>query len=279
MSNLKQRLLGLVTTAAILGFVVGTPLLLVAVGAIPTPDSFGWTQLTSPDDGTLALAVIGVVAWLAWLALSVSLALEAAARVRGIRPPRLPGLAVPQLAAGRLIATASLLFVALPVATQAVPTPGAEAQEFPAALVHEPAPAAAPSTADPAGEAPAPHAESKHQTPTVRYTVKRGDSLWKIARERLGDGTRFTEILRPQPRRPRRQARLHHPGLVLLLPDDRTGPDRMSRTTVRSTSSSPATRCPRSRKRPWATPPATPTSSKHPSTPGSPTAAISTTPT
>ena len=33
------------------------------------------------------------------------------------------------------------------------------------------------------------------QTETERYTVKRGDSLWKIAEERLGDGTRYVELV------------------------------------------------------------------------------------
>ena len=33
------------------------------------------------------------------------------------------------------------------------------------------------------------------QPETERYTVKRGDSLWKIAEERLGDGTRYVELV------------------------------------------------------------------------------------
>ena len=51
----------------------------------------------------------------------------------------------------------------------------------------EPAPAAAPaSTVE----------HEKEKEPEVeRYTVKRGDSLWKIAKERLGDGTRYVELV------------------------------------------------------------------------------------
>ena len=43
----------------------------------------------------------------------------------------------------------------------------------------------------------APHsaAPTEHETATERYTVKRGDSLWKIAEERLGDGARYGEIV------------------------------------------------------------------------------------
>jgi nucleoid-associated protein YgaU len=36
-------------------------------------------------------------------------------------------------------------------------------------------------------------------TPTVDYTIKEGDSFWKIAEEQLGDGLRYTEILKLNP--------------------------------------------------------------------------------
>jgi nucleoid-associated protein YgaU len=36
-------------------------------------------------------------------------------------------------------------------------------------------------------------------TPTTDYTIKEGDSFWKIAQEQLGDGNRYTEILKLNP--------------------------------------------------------------------------------
>jgi nucleoid-associated protein YgaU len=35
--------------------------------------------------------------------------------------------------------------------------------------------------------------------PTIDYTVQDGDSFWKIAQEQLGDGNRYTEILKLNP--------------------------------------------------------------------------------
>lgn len=46
------------------------------------------------------------------------------------------------------------------------------------------------------------------------YTVKRGDSLWKIAQNQLGSGTRYTEILELNGL----SSDLIHPGQVLKLP-------------------------------------------------------------
>jgi len=43
-------------------------------------------------------------------------------------------------------------------------------------------------------------------SPTVDYTIKDGDSFWKIALEQLGDGLRYTEILKLNPDIPENQS-------------------------------------------------------------------------
>lgn len=37
------------------------------------------------------------------------------------------------------------------------------------------------------------------QAATVEYTIVEGDSLWSIAKDKLGDGTRYKEILELNP--------------------------------------------------------------------------------
>jgi LysM repeat protein len=215
--HLRQRLLGLAATLALVAFVVGVPLLLLAINAIPSPANFGWSTLTAPDDGTVALAVIGVVAWIAWAVFTVSVVLDLAARARGRRTLRIPGLAVPQHTAGQLVGVAAMLFLSLPAVAAVATAPRAEAVPAQAPLP--------PTTVDvaalaPLATAPAPHltsASTPHER-TEPYTVKRGDSLWKIAEERLGDGTRYVELVA------RNRDVLHGepdfllPGTVLRIP-------------------------------------------------------------
>ena len=50
------------------------------------------------------------------------------------------------------------------------------------------------------------------------YTVQRGDSLWKIAREQLGDGTRWGELYEAN-RDTIRDPRRIYVGQVLQVPD------------------------------------------------------------
>ena len=100
----RDRLTGLAATATIIAVIAGIPTVLVAIGAnpltwdLPTPDQVG-SALTRPDDGTLALTAVAVLAWLAWAFLTLTLLLEIGARLRGVRASRLPGLALPQSAA------------------------------------------------------------------------------------------------------------------------------------------------------------------------------------
>ena len=58
-------------------------------------------------------------------------------------------------------------------------------------------------------------AGSGNPAPVLReYTVRRGDSLWKIARSQLGAGSRYTEIMALNAL----ESETIYPGQVLLLP-------------------------------------------------------------
>ena len=255
MSTLKTRLLGLAASLTLLLLVVGIPALLVAIGAVPQVSEFSAERLTSPDDGTMAVSVIGVVAWIAWLVLATSVLVELIARIRGIRAPRLPGLAFPQMTAGRLIALAALLFVAVPAAAQSVSTDPAAAAT-PIAEVPE-APPRAPHTAPAHNPDSPPLLATAEETPTTAYTVKRGDSLWKIAQQQLGDGRRYDEIVALNEVVLHGQPDFITPGTILRIPS-RQEPDRGERYIVQ-----PGDTLSEIAEKRWATPQRTTGSSRH----------------
>src|SRR4051794_1661173 len=120
-SGPRPRLRGLVATLGLVVFVAGVPAALVTIGAVPDLSTFSWSRLTEPDDGTLVLAVITCVCWIAWAIFTCQLIASIAWQFRGIDTPRLPGLAVPQVGADRLVAAAALLFVAVPSAAVLLP--------------------------------------------------------------------------------------------------------------------------------------------------------------
>src|SRR6478735_6057065 len=127
MNKTDSRLRGLLATLTLVVFMGGVPVVLIVIDALPDPSAFTWSRLTSQDDGTLALQVITAVCWIAWAVFTCQLLASIVSQARGIRTPRLPGLAVPQLAADRLVAAAALLFIAVPSATAFLPQPRAEA--------------------------------------------------------------------------------------------------------------------------------------------------------
>jgi LysM repeat protein len=203
--TLRQRLHGLAATLVILLLVIGTPVMLIAIGARPWDTEFSELRLllSGPDDGTLALTVIAVAAWIAWIVVAVSVVVEGVARLRGLPAPSLPGLGLPQHGASQLVAVAALLFTATPTIPLAVsPAPVHAAAAAP--VLHR-SDFGSTDTAPVHAESAPVHAESasvptavqtvSDTATTVSYTVKRGDSLWRIAERMLGDGGRYTEIV------------------------------------------------------------------------------------
>lgn len=249
----RARAVGLAATLLLLGILIGLPLLLHALGANPIPASVPTldqlrTALTTPDDGTLALGAITVIAWVAWAVLAVSILLEIGSRFRGAPTLHLPGLHLPQMAARQLVAAAALLFVVLPTTATVTPTTAA-ASTTPATSVtsatsvsitttvtatppHQPTTARTPAptattTAD-ATDATAGTAGTAGRAGT--YTVRPGDSLTRIAATHLGDADLWAEIAALNPS-VTADPDLIYAGTVLHLPAAPAAPDRSAANT------------------------------------------------
>src|SRR5947208_17189216 len=97
-----QILTSLSALLVLLALLFGAPVALALLGGNPLPAEMpSWTQITDmlmrPDDGgTLFVAVLTIVGWIAWAAFTVPVLVESVARLRGVRAPRLPGLGGPQ---------------------------------------------------------------------------------------------------------------------------------------------------------------------------------------
>src|SRR3546814_13025188 len=115
MTRINSRIRGLAAVVLILVVVIGTPMLLIFIGA--TPWNVDWSQLRmlllSPDDGTVALILIGIVARVAWAVLTFCLISEVLHAARGARAPRLPIIGTGQHPPLPPLAPAALLFTAL----------------------------------------------------------------------------------------------------------------------------------------------------------------------
>lgn len=192
---LGDRLRGLLALLVVLALLVGIPVALIALRGNPLPDtgtdlSGLLDRLTAPDtDGSLFLGALTWLGWLAWASFALTVLLETVWQLRGLPTPSLPALGPQQRAASVLVAAAALLFTvpllsATPALAAAPPaTAGASAASVSAPLT-------TPAAASHEQTRPAPDAASPSRT----HTVQPGDTLWQIATDHLGDGSRFTEI-------------------------------------------------------------------------------------
>jgi nucleoid-associated protein YgaU len=121
-SPLQRALKAFGSLLLLVGLIAGLPAALVLLAGNPLPadaptmDSI-WSELTSPDDGSLFLSVLAVIGWLAWASFTGSVVLELLARIFKRRPPSIPGLRGPQRFASILVAAVAALAVTPTVAS------------------------------------------------------------------------------------------------------------------------------------------------------------------
>ncbi|MBA9003044.1 BTAD domain-containing putative transcriptional regulator [Thermomonospora cellulosilytica] len=185
-------------TALVLLF-VAVPVGLYVVGGSPIPNGLPtWSQVSGvlmrPDtDHSLFLGAVRLIGWAAWLLLVVIVIAEVIGYLAGRPVPRLPGPARPmQYLARDLVAMAALLFGTTATLTGPSTTPAAHAVPIAAAQTSVPSTGSAQETApSPATSAAQP--EGKGWRTRV---IKRGDTLWSIARREYGAGRLYPRIFR-----------------------------------------------------------------------------------
>lgn len=232
---LTRRLTGLAGAGGLIAIIVGLPALLLAIGAAPIPSAIPtWaelrTSLLAPDDGSLLMGLLAVVAWMAWAFMTVTLITELVAQIRGVRAPHLPGLGRPQAVARGLVAMAALLFASAPVSVPTWVPPADAASTVEITAVPAASNVLEGSTIDgtigPDQQPKEPAAAGvKAQRETVSHTVRPGESLWVIAEQYLGDGNRYREIVELNLDLVGSRPSFLEPGWVLRVPvahDDST---------------------------------------------------------
>ncbi|MGJ9414310.1 BTAD domain-containing putative transcriptional regulator [Aeromicrobium sp. CF4.19] len=231
--------------------VVGVPLALLSAFGPPWPDEVPTIEwLTRPTTIEAMLSVLAVVVWLAWAHFVVCLVVEAVAerRRRGLAP-QVPGGGVgTQALARRIIATIVLMAGTTSVGmgtASAAAAPQAAETAVTASVLPEAASFAEAPTQEQVGldSAALPELDDLQSATdhdveagaTTYYDVKppngrHYDTLWDIADRYLGNGLRYKEIWQlnegvTQPDgRVMTNADLIHPGWVMKMPEDASGP-------------------------------------------------------
>lgn len=260
MSRARTLTSGLLALVALLAALVGVPVALAVLGGNPLPDHLpslqeAWTAISTPDaSGSMFIALMTIVGWLGWASFAVSTLVEGWAALTHVKVPQLRGpLGLTQgssaVLVGAIVAAVTMLSVststpaaaAAPQANASGTTATAQATQASHVAAHTAQTAA---TSEKAPTSP---------TRSSNVTVAQGDTLWEIAEDELGDGSRYDELVdasqeRVQPDGQRlSDPDLIHPGWTITVPnstsaDDHAPTDQSRAKATPSTQSAPGDR-------------------------------------
>jgi DNA-binding SARP family transcriptional activator len=234
MTRLGHLLRGLAALGLLAALVVGIPWALWHFVGWPLPHhvpSAGQVGRALDHQGIPDQSLVdalAVVVWITWAVLVTSIAVEVPAALSGRHAPRLPLAGIFQPITGRLVVAVMIACLTLAPRPGHPSAPGSAGgglsaatvrQPFAALVVHDTAlketvltdtgrPLAATTPSAPASSVASspPNATAAAPLPgaATTYVVQRGDTLWGIAEEQLGEPLRWSEIYqlnegRPQP--------------------------------------------------------------------------------
>ncbi|MFF4242566.1 BTAD domain-containing putative transcriptional regulator [Actinomadura geliboluensis] len=218
-SRLADFARGLTALVVFLFFLIGCPVAMYAMGGSPIPDRIpSWEEISATlmrqdTDQSVFLATIFLIGWGAWCLFIITVCSEAVNYVAGRSRPATPRPVRPlQELVRNLVATATLTFSAVAslsasASAAAATNTHAVAAEAPAATVPE---AGSHEQSSPRQDTPPQGPTESEWTPLLAdepatqpkpdhheaqtHVVKRGETLWGLARRTYGTGDRYPEI-------------------------------------------------------------------------------------
>lgn len=211
-----RTLKGLGALLVLLLLMVGIPAALILFAGNPIPTLPELQQaLTGVDfGGTFLLGtILPLIGWGFWASFVFSVLVEARAALNNVTAPQLAGLRPQQALAGALVAAVLAIGAGTP-ATAMTAQPSTNGSSISTQLED--------TQLEDTPSQPTDQADAR------QYTIQTGDTLWGVAEQKLGDGSRWSELAEGLKNRPQADGttmsdpNLIHAGWTVELPGDQT---------------------------------------------------------